>query len=582
MAHRVADHILARLREWGVRRVYGCPGDGIGGFGDAFDRAGGDPELVRPRRVEAAAFMAAGHARFTGGVGVCAAADEAAAIRLLSGLYDAALDRVPVVALVGQRRRASLGAGGGPEVGLIPLFSDVAEYAQVCATPAQARHLVDQAMRTAAAARGVAVVIVPADVLDEHAVTVPPHGDRAVFSGVGVPAARPVPPAEDLEAAAAVLNRGSRVAILVGQGARGAGPELVQAADVLGAGVAKALLGRDVLPDELPFVTGPIGFLGSRPSDEMVTRCDTLLVVGTGFPYAEWLPEEGRARVVQIDADPRRISARVPVEVGLAGDAGLTLRGLIPLLRYKGERDWRRGIEEDVGEWWRILRRQARQRFEAINPQLVAWELNGRLPDGVVLTCDPGAVTAWWARWLRLREGMRAALSGTLGACGSAVPYAIAARLAFPDRPVIAFVDGEAFQADGMNEMATVAGYRDRLAGSGAPLVFAVFSAVGRPGSRDSAAVPCAAFADLAGLRGISCRDPERVGAVWEEALEAGGPVVLEFTVDAGVVPLPPHIMFDQARQTARAWWHDPDRFGAAAAGFRQKLAEFVEVRRHY
>ncbi|MEU5882944.1 thiamine pyrophosphate-requiring protein [Spirillospora sp. NPDC047279] len=592
---QVADYVLARLREWGVHRVYGYPGDGINGFLGAFERAKNDPEFLQPRHEEMAAFMACGHAKFTGETGVCMATSGPGAIHLLNGLYDAKLDHVPVVALVGQQRRPSLGAGYQQEVDLASLFKDVSEYVQVCMTASQARHLVDQAMRVAAAARGVATLIFPADVQEEDAVTAPPRAHGSVFSGVGSYRAVTVPPVAAVRDAAEILNGGERVAILAGQGARGAAAELTQVADLLGAGVAKALLGRDVLPDDLPFVTGPVGLLGSRASDDMLMKCDTLLMVGTGFPYAEWLPEEGRARVVQIDQDASRIGRRVPVDAGLAGDARETLRLLIPYLEHKEDRDWRRGVEADVDEWWRIMERQARQRFEAINPQLVAWELNDRLPDGAILTADSGSGTTWWARQLRLRAGMRASLSGTLATMGPGVPYAIAARFAHPDRPVVAFVGDGAFQMNGMNEMITVARYAERLAGP--PLVFCVLNnrdlnmvtweqrAMGGdprfPASQDLPDVPYAAYAELLGLTGIRCEDPDDVGAAWDRAMEADRPVVLEFVVDANVAPLPPHVLAEQARNTAKALWRDPDRVGVAAAAFRQKMAEVFEVRRH-
>ncbi|MFG2001432.1 thiamine pyrophosphate-requiring protein [Spirillospora sp. NPDC048911] len=592
---QVADYVLSRLREWGVHRVYGYPGDGINGFLGAFDRAKNDPEFLQPRHEEMAAFMACGHAKFTDEVGVCMATSGPGAIHLLNGLYDAKLDHVPVVALVGQQRRTSLGADYQQEVDLATLFKDVSEYVQVCMTAAQARHLVDQAMRTAAATRGVATIIFPEDVQEEDAVTAPDRAHGSVFSGVGSYRGQVIPPVDDVRHAAEILNAGEKVAILAGQGARGAAAELVEVADLLGAGVAKALLGRDVLPDDLPFVTGPVGLLGSRASDDMIMKCDTLLMVGTGFPYAEWLPEEGKARVVQIDQDARRIGRRVPVDAGLAGDAREALRLLIPYLERKEDRTWRAGVEADVAEWWRILERQAHQRFDAINPQLVAWELSDRLPGGAILTADSGSGTTWWARQLRLRAGMRASLSGTLATMGPGVPYAIAARFAHPDRPVVAFVGDGAFQMNGMNEMITVARYADRLAGP--PLVFCVLNnqdlnmvtweqrAMGGdpkfPASQDLPDVPYAAYAELLGLTGIRCADPDEVGAAWDRALTADRPVVLEFVVDANVAPMPPHVMSDQAKNTAKALRHDPDRVGATAAAFRQKLAEFFEVRRH-
>ncbi|MQA98140.1 MAG: thiamine pyrophosphate-requiring protein [Streptosporangiales bacterium] len=591
----VADFVLERLRDWGVHRIFGYPGDGINGLLGAMDRADGDPEFIQPRHEEMAAFMATGHAKFTGEIGCCLATSGPGAIHLLNGLYDAKLDHVPVVAIVGQQKRVSLGTAYQQEVDLGTLFADVSEFVGVCMEPAQARHLIDRAMKVAWSRRGVATVVIPNDVQEAPAEPAPPRTHGSVFTSVGRSRPRMLPAEEDLQSAAKVLNEGRRVAILAGQGAAGAGPELREVADLLGAGVAKALLGRDVLPDDLPYVTGPIGLLGSKASDEMVMNCDVLFMIGTSFPYAEWLPEEGSCRGVEIDIDGGMLGVRYPMDVHLAGDATETLRALIPLLHRKEDRSWREKIERDVEEWWRVLDRQSHQRFEAINPQLVAWELSGRLPDGAVITGDSGSTTAWWARHLKLREGMRATLSGTLATMGPAVPYAIAARFAWPDRPVIAFIGDGAFQMNGMNEMLTVHRYADRM--GTAPLIFCVFNnrdlnlvtweqraTGGDPKFPDSQSLPDFPYAEygrLAGLEGIRCDDPDGVGDAWDRALAADRPVLLEFTVDAQVPPLPPHIMAEQGKKAAKAWWKDPERAGIAKHGFRQKLAELYETLPH-
>ncbi|MGE5289829.1 MAG: thiamine pyrophosphate-requiring protein [Micromonosporaceae bacterium] len=589
---QVTDYVLGRLRDWGIHRVYGYPGDGINGFLGAFDRASGDPEFIQVRHEEMAAFMATAHAKFTGEVGCCTATSGPGAIHLLNGLYDAKLDHQPVVALVGQQKRLSLGAHYQQEVDLVTLFKDVSEFVQVCMAPGQARHLIDRAMKVALTTHGVATVIFPEDVQEEDAVPSPPHMHGSVYSSVGWSKPRIIPPEDDLRRAAEVLNQGERVAILIGQGAAEAADEVVQTAELLGAGVAKALLGRDVLPDDLPFVTGPIGLLGSKPSDEMVMNCDTLFMIGTSFPYAEWLPEEGRCRGVEIDIDGRMIGIRYPMDAHLVGDAKETLRALIPLLERKTDRAWREDIEENVAEWWRILDRQCHQQFGAgINPQLVAWELSDRLPDGAILTADSGSATTWWARHVKMRRGMQASLSGTLATMGPGTPYAIAAKFAYPERPVIAFVGDGAFQMNGMNEMLTVKRYRDRLTRS--PLIFCVFNnqdlnqvtweqraLAGDPkymGSQWLPDMPYAEYANLIGLTGLYYDDPEGVGSAWDRALAADGPVLLEFKVDAEVAPLPPHIMKSQAKKAVKAWMKDPERTGIATRGFRQKLAEFYE-----
>ncbi|GAA4056048.1 thiamine pyrophosphate-requiring protein [Actinomadura miaoliensis] len=591
MKQQVSDYILGRLREWGVHRVYGYPGDGINGLLGAFDRAAGDPEFIQPRHEEMGAFMACAHAKFTGEVGCCTATSGPGAIHLLNGLYDAKLDHQPVVAIVGQQKRMSLGAHYQQEVDLLSLFKDVSEFVAVCMEPAQARHLIDRAFKTALTTRGIATVIVPEDVQESPAVPSPPKEHGAVYSSVGWSRPRILPNEQELRKAADVLNAGKKVAILVGQGAAEAEAEVVEAAELLGAGVAKALLGRQVLPDDLPFVTGPIGLLGSRPSDEMVMNCDTLFMIGTSFPYAEWLPDEGGARGVEIDIDGRMIGIRYPMDAHLVGDAKETLRALIPLLERKTDRSWREKIEADVREWWDILDRQSHQRFDALNPQLVAWELSGRLPEGAILTADSGSSTTWWARQLRLRDGMQASLSGTLATMGPGTPYAIAAKFAYPDRPVIAFVGDGAFQMNGLNEMITVKRYLDRLGRS--PLIFCVFNNQdlnqvtweqramgGEPkfmGSQYLPDVPYHKWAELLGLTGIYCDDPAQVGAAWDRALAADRPVVLEFKVDQEVAPLPPHIMPEQAKKSVKAALRDPERAGIVAKGFRQKLAEVYE-----
>ncbi|KRV48434.1 thiamine pyrophosphate-binding protein [Wenjunlia vitaminophila] len=587
---QVADYVLDRLQQWGVRRVYGYPGDGINGFLGAFDRARGNPAFIQTRHEEMAAFMACGHAKFTGEVGCCFATSGPGAIHLLNGLYDAKLDHQPVVAVVGQQKTLCLGSHYQQEIALECLFADVSEFCQMIVHPAQARHVIDRAFKTALTRRGVATIIVPEDIQEASAQPSPPKTHGAVYSSVGWSRPRVLPNEEELQLAAQVLNEGQRVAMLIGQGAAGAADEVTQAAELLGAGVAKALLGREVLPDDLPYVTGPIGLLGSKASDEMMRHCDTLFMIGTSFPYGEWLPDEGQARGVEIDIDGRMIGIRYPMEAHLVGDARETLRELIPLLRRKDARDWRQEIEKNVREWNAICDKRAGQHFGGkINPQAVASELSPRLPHDAIVTADSGSGTNWWARHLRLNDGMRASLSGTLATMGPAVPYAIAARFAHPDRPVIAFVGDGAFQMNGMNEMITVKRYLRELA-AGPPFVFCVLNnqdlnqvtweqrAMGGdpkfPGSQQIPDVPYAAYADLLGLKGIMCDSPKKVGEAWDEALACDRPVVLEFKVDAEIAPIPPHIMLEQGKKAAKAAVSDPERVGIATRGVRQKLAE--------
>ncbi|WP_225833571.1 thiamine pyrophosphate-requiring protein [Streptomyces sp. NK08204] len=590
---QVADYVLQRLTEWGVQRVYGYPGDGINGLLGAFDRAQGTPEFIQTRHEEMAAFMACAHAKFTGEVGCCTATSGPGAVHLLNGLYDAKLDHQPVVAVVGQQKRLSLGAHYQQEVDLERLFADVSEFCQMVVHPGQARHVIDRAFKTALTMRGVATIIIPNDVQEEDAQPSPPKTHGSVFSSVGWSRPRVLPDPDELRKAADVLNEGTKVAMLVGQGAARAQEEVVEVAELLGAGVAKALLGREVLPDDLPFVTGPIGLLGSKASDNMIRKCDTLFMIGSSFPYSEWLPDEGQARGVEIDIDGRMIGIRYPMDAHLVGDAKESLRALIPLLRRKTDRGWREQVEKDVREWNDLCERWASQHFEGtINPQAVAAELSPRLPDHCILTADSGSGTNWWARNLKLRQGMRASLSGTLATMGPGTPYAIAARFAHPDRPVIAFVGDGAFQMNGMNEMITVRRYLDRLSGP-APFIFCVFNNQDLnqvtweqramagdpkyPASQEIPDIPYAAYAQLIGLKGIVCDDPHKLGEAWDEALASDKPVVLEFKVDNEIAPIPPHITKMQAKKTAMATLHDPERVGITARGVRQKITEYAE-----
>src|SRR5690349_15554575 len=435
----VGQFILQRLAEWGVKNIYGYPGDGINGILGGFHEVEG-VRFVQTRHEELASFAACAHAKFTGEVGVCLATSGPGAIHLLNGLYDAKLDHQPVVAIIGQQARMSLGANYQQEVDLDALYKDVAgEFVRTLMVPSQASHLIDRAMRVALASRTVTAIIVPNDVQEEP-YEEPPRAHGSVFSSVGYERPRIVPAQATLQRAAEVLNSGSKVAMLIGQGAKNAQREVIDVADMLGCGVAKALNGRAALPDTLPYVTGSIGLLGTKPSDDMMENCDTLLMVGSSFPYSEWLPEPGQARGVQIDIDGRLIGMRYPMEVNLVGDAAATLRALLPLLEPKTDRSWRDEIEQNVDRWWRILDERAHQSANPVNPQLIFHEMSEKLPDRAILTSDSGSATNWWARHVKMRRDMQAALSGTLATMCPAIPYALAAKFAHPDRPVIAAI----------------------------------------------------------------------------------------------------------------------------------------------
>ncbi len=597
MSENVAQFILGRVHdEWGVRRVYGYPGDGINGLIGAFHEVGDRLTFTQTRHEEIASFAACAHAKFTGEVGVCMATSGPGAIHLLNGLYDAKLDHQPVVAIVGQQKRMSLGARYQQEVDLQVLFKDVcSEFVQVVMAPEQTQLVLDRAFRIALATRSPTCIIVPADVQEaEHAD--PPRQHGAVYTSTAISRPRVVPREGDLQRAAEVLNAGEKVAILVGQGARAAREEVEQVAELLGTGVAKALNGKDVLPDDLPFVTGGIGLLGTKPSNEMLMGCDTLLMIGTGFPYAEWLPEPGDARAVQIDIDGRQLGNRYPTEVNLVGDAGDTLRALLPHLQRKEDRSWREEIEAEIERWWEILADRAMDEPSApgmVNPLRVFHELSPLLPDRLLTTADSGSATNWWARHLKFRAGMRGALSGTLATMCPGLPYALSAKLAYPDRPVIACMGDGAFQMLGINALVDVVKYQHEWAGRNPTFIVLVLNngdlnqvtweqrvLAGDPRLEASQVLPdfpYARYAELLGLRGIRVDAGEDVRAAWEQALACDRPVLLEAVTDPEYPPLPPHIRFEQAKSMASALLsRDPHAGRIVRESVKGKLAEFV------
>ncbi|MGQ3052683.1 MAG: thiamine pyrophosphate-requiring protein [Roseateles sp.] len=586
MTKTVGDHLLQRLHDWGVRRVYGYPGDGINGLMGAFNRIGDRMQFVQVRHEELAAFMATAHAKFTGEVGVCLATSGPGAIHLLNGLYDAKADHQPVVAIVGQQARAALGGDYQQEVDLLSLFKDVAhEYVHMATVPAQVRHLVDRAVRIARDRRCVTCVILPNDLQDMDAVEEPPHEHGTVHSGIGTTSEPQVPDEASLRAAADLLNAGERVAILAGAGALHATDELIATADLLGAGIAKALLGKFAVPDDLPFVTGAIGLLGTVPSWELMKGCDTLLMVGSSFPYSEFLPKEGQARGVQIDRDGRKLSIRYPMELNLVGDSRRTLQALLPLLRRKADRGWQAKIEADVREWWRVLEARAMNEATPVNPQRVFWELSPQLPDNAILTVDSGTSAAWYARDIKARRGMMGSLSGGLATMGNAVPYALAAKLCHPDRPVVALVGDGAMQMLGINGLITIAHHwrqwRDpRLVvmvlnnGDLNMVTWEQRASEGDPkfsGSQDLPAFPFADYARLLGLHGRRVDRPDEVAGAWAEALAADRPVLLEVMTDANVPPLPPHLSLQQVANYMKALLQgDPDARQVVLATMRE------------
>ncbi|ATY11701.1 thiamine pyrophosphate-requiring protein [Amycolatopsis sp. AA4] len=595
MTETVGDYLLSRLRDWGVEQVFAYPGDGINGLVASFGKADNQPRFVQARHEEMAAFSAVGYAKFSGAVGVCMATSGPGAIHLLNGLYDAKLDHVPVVAIVGQTARTAMGGSYQQEVELQALYRDVAnEYCIEVNVAEQLPNALDRAFRVAQASRTPTALIIPAD-LQEEPYEPPQHAFKMMPSSPpGTAWPNPVPPEPAISEAADVLNAGEKVAILVGQGARRAADEVQQVADLTGAGVAKALLGKDVLPDDLPYVTGAIGLLGTRPSYEMMRDCDTLLIVGSNFPYSQFLPEFGQARAVQIDLDGRFIGMRYPTEVNLVGDAAATLRALLPKLNRNENRSWREKIEKNVADWWTTMDQQAGVDAKPVNPMRIVHELSKQIPGNAMVTADSGSSTNWYARNLRIREGIRSTLSGTLATMGPGVPYAIGAKFAHPDRPAIALVGDGAMQMNGMAELITIARYHGLW--TDPRCIVCVFhnndlnqvtwelrAMGGAPKFEESQSLPdvdYAGFARSVGLEGVNVDDPGDLASAWRTAFAADRPTVLDVRCDAEVPPIPPHATFEQMKSvTESVLKGDPEAFHLMFQGAKTKLQEFLPGR---
>ena len=567
---KTADFLVERLKAWGVKKIFGYSGDGINGVIGAIQRDG-TIEFIQPRHEEMAAFMAVAYAKFTGELGVCLATGGPGATHLITGLYDAKLDHMPVLAICGQAEASVRGGSYQQELNLDRLFSDVAEYVQEVTVPAQLPHVIDRAVRLAIARRGPSAIVIPKDV-QEQPCEAPKRAHGFTRSGPGYSRPVIVPCEADLRKAADVLNAGEKVAMLVGAGAAGAANEVIEVAERLGAGVAKALLGKSVLPDDLPFVTGAIGLLGTKPSSDIMSGCDTLLIVGSGFPWSEFLPKDGAARAVQIDIDAAMLSLRYPCEVNLHGSAAETLRMLLPLLKRK-DRSWRHDIEGWMKDWWDTLEARAKTHAHPVNPQRVVWEMSPRLPENAIVTSDSGSCANWYARDYRVKRGQMSSLSGGLASMGAAVPYAIGAKFAHPDRPVVALVGDGAMQMNNMAELITIAKYMDRWPDK--RLITCVFNNEdlnevtweqrvmnGNPrfdASQDIPDVRYSKFAELVGLRGIYVDDPKELASAWDEALCADVPVVLEVKTDPEIAPLPPHITLKEAKNFMFSMAKDQD-----------------------
>jgi pyruvate dehydrogenase (quinone) len=591
MSTTVADEICNRLHEWGINRIYGYPGDGINGLLGALERAEDRIQFVQVRHEEMAAFEACAHAKFTGEVGVCTATSGPGAIHLLNGLYDAKLDHQPVVAIVGQTYVRAMGGDYQQEVNLLQLYSDVASaYCQQVNDPASVHHMLDRALRIAMDQRTVTCVILPGDVQEMEA-KAQPRASHSIHSGVGYWPGRRIPRRSELEKAAAILNEGERVAVLVGQGALGAADQVLSLADTLGAGIAKALLGKAVIPDDVPYCTGSIGLLGTKPSWDMIQECDTLLMIGSSFPYSEFLPKEGSVKAVQIDLLARNLSLRYPMDLALEGDAADTLDELLPLLTRKQDRSWQDRIVANVSEWWERMekRLEPAERDGKLRPEPVFASLSKHLPDNAILAADSGTSAQWFAQHVRLRRGMKASLSGNLATMLPGVPYAIGAKFAFPDRVAIAMVGDGAMQMGGMNEMLTAAKYYTQW--SDPRLIVLVLSnrdlnmvtweqraMAGEPKFDASQVVPALDFekwAELIGLVGIRIEHAEEIDDAWTRALAADRPVIINAVVDAEEAPLPPHVTYEQAKNMMLATIKDPSGgLPGALNAVKEKVAE--------
>jgi pyruvate dehydrogenase (quinone) len=588
MAKQVSDFLIERLLEWNIKRIFGFPGDGINGILGALDRAKDKMDFIQVRHEENAAFMACAHSKFTGEVGVCLATSGPGAIHLLNGLYDAKMDHQSVVAIVGQSARMSQGGDFQQEVDLNSLYKDVAhEYIHMVSVPIQMRQLVDRAIRIAKAERTVTCIVIPNDIQEMDAEE-PPRAHGTIHTGIGFPEVRIIPPESELKKTADLLNDGKKVAMLIGAGALNAAEEVKEVAELLGAGVAKALLGKAALPDDLPYVTGAIGLLGTEPSWKMMMECDTLLMVGSSFPYSEFLPKVGQARGVQIDIDGKMLSLRFPMEINLLGDSKQTLRALIPYLKRNKHHSWRKDIEKDMENWWKVIDARAKDSAKPINPQRVFQELSPRLPDNCILSADSGTSADWFARHLKIREGMKASLSGNLATMCPGVPYSIAAKFAYPNRIPIGMVGDGAMQMLGNNGLITISKYWKRW--KDPRLVILVLHnndlaqvsweqrvMTGDPkfsGSQDVPDFPYAEYAKLLGLKGVFVNDPEKIGEAWDDVLSADRPAVLEVITDPDVPPLPPHISFDMmVKYSETLLKGDPDEWKIIKSTWKSEMS---------
>jgi pyruvate dehydrogenase (quinone)/pyruvate oxidase len=582
MAHTAADILMDALQDWGVEVIFGLPGDGINGLMEALRQRRESIRFVQVRHEEAAAFMACGYAKYTGRLGVCLATSGPGGLHLLNGLYDAKLDKQPVLAVTGHHYHDLIDTYAQQDIALDRVFMDVAVYNTRVMGPSHVEQVTHLACRTAVVRRGVAHINFPVDLQEleggERSKRAVPNHTSAVFARTAG-----LPNSQDIQRAAAVLNAGQKVAILAGQGALGATDELEQTAERLGAPIIKALLGKAAVPDHSPYTTGGIGLLGTKPSQEALEECDTLLMVGTSFPYIEFLPTPGQARAVQIDIDPARLGLRYPVEVGLAGDSRQTLQVLLPWLEQKADRGFLAKAQSGMQAWWRLMEERGTRQDIPMKPQVVAWELGKRLSDTAIVSADSGTIATWFARQLPAKRGQMYSLSGTLASMANGLPYAIAAQIAHPERQCIAFVGDGGFSML-MAEFATAVKYQ-------LPVKVIIFKNntlgmikweqmvfLGNPEyGCELQPIDFAAFARACGGTGFTVEDPVRCGAVLEQALATPGPVIVEAVVDPFTPPLPAKITLDQATKFAQSLARgEPNRSKLAWTVVADKVRELI------
>jgi pyruvate dehydrogenase (quinone) len=582
MANTASDVLIETLIDWGVDTVFGLPGDGINGIMESLRQRQDQIRFIQARHEEAAAFMACGYAKYTGRLGVCLATSGPGGIHLLNGLYDAKLDGQPVLAITGHHYHDLIDTHQQQDVDLDRVFEDVAVYNTRVMGPAHVENVTHLACRTALSDRGVAHINFPVDLQGQKG------GERSkrniAHHTSDVYARRARSPAEDdLLRAAEVLNSGRKIVILCGQGALRATDELIQTAEVLGAPIIKALLGKAAVPDDSPYTTGGIGLLGARPSQEAMEECDTLLMVGTSFPYIEFLPRPGQARGVQIDLDPARIGLRYPVEVGLVGDSGSTLQKLLPLLRRNEDRRFLETAQEGMREWRRLMEEQGTRPDIPMKPQVVAWELGKRLTDTAIISSDSGTIATWFARHIPARRGQMYSLSGTLATMANGLPYTIAAQLAYPDRQCVAFVGDGGFTML-MGEFATAVKYdlpikvviiKNNTLGQ---IKWEQMVFLGNPEyGCELQPIDFAAFAQACGGTGFTVEDPAECGNVLDRALATPGPVIVEAVVDPFTPPMPPKVSVSQAAKFAESLAKgEPNRMEIAWTALSDKVRELI------